>query len=102
MVQRKKTLASQPGRINTTTTEITAHVDRGYLIESWRLAADLRVARASAVKDAALSPDVEIAIAVNVERSKSGLVRDVNRRLPGHSGVGRTVKQSASTIRLIE
>ena len=102
MVDREETLSGQSSWIDTPATEVATHVNRGYLIKSWCLAAVLSVARSSAVKDAALSPDVEIAIAVNVERSKNGLVRNINWRLPCDSGIGRAVEKSARTVRLIE
>ena len=102
MVHREKTLPIQSSRINTPATEIATHVNRGYLIKSWCLAADLRVARSSAIKDAALPTDVEIAVAIHIERSENWLVRDVNRRFSCDSGIGRTIEKAARTVRLIE
>ena len=102
MVQREKTLPIQSSRIDTPATEIATHVKRGYLIKSWCLAADLSIARSSAIKDAALPTDVEIAVAIHIERSENGLVRDVNGRFPFHSGIGRTIEEAARTVGLIE
>ena len=102
MVDREETLSGQSSWIDTPATEVATHVNRGYLIKSWCLAAVLRVARSSAIKDAALPPDVEIAVAVHIERSESGLVRNINWRLPRDSGIGRTIEKAARTVRLIE
>ena len=88
MVDRKKTLSGQSGWIDSPATEVATHVDRDYLIKSWCLVSDLRVARASAVKRAALPANVEVAVAIHIQRSENGLVRDVNRRLPCDSGIG--------------
>src|SRR5207245_4049110 len=102
MAHHEQTLPIETSGINTPATEIATHVNRSYLIKSWCLAADLRVARSSAIKDAALPPDVEIAVAIHIERSESGLVRDVNGRFPFHSGIGRTIEEAARTVGLIE
>src|SRR5438874_9328539 len=102
MVDRKETLSGQSCWIDTAATEVATHVDRDYLIKSRCLAADLSIARSSAVKNVALPANVEIAIAIYIERSENGLVRNVNGRFPCHSGIGRTVEQSARTVRLIE
>ena len=74
----------------------------GVLIKSWCLVSDLRITRTSAVKRVALPANVEIAVAIHIQRSENGLVRDVKWRLPCDSGIGRTVEQSARTVRLVE
>src|SRR5215472_6537184 len=102
MVDRKETLSGQSRWIDSPATEVATHVDRDYLVKSRCLPADLSIARSSAVKDVALPADVEIAVAIHVESSENGLVRDVNGRFPCDPGVGRTVEQSARTVRLIE
>ena len=98
MVDRKETLSGQSGWINSPATEVATHVHRDHLIKSWCLVSDLSVARSSAVKRAALPANVEIAVAIHIQRSENGLVRDVNWRLPCNSGIARTVKQSARAV----
>ena len=102
MVHCKKCLPIQASWIDPAASQIAAHVNRGDLIKNRGLVSKLRIARTRAPKIESFATDVEVAVAINIERAENGLVRDINWRLPCDSCIGRTVEQSARTVRLIE
>ena len=103
-INRQETLPGQSVWIDSPATEVAAHVDSGASVKSWRLAPDLRIARALAKECAESFPtDKQVAIGVHVERSVYRRVRNTNRRLPGDPAVGGTLKfhAAAATVNAV-
>src|SRR5215471_17518727 len=92
VINRQETLSGQSRWIDSPAAEVAAHVNRSHLIKSWGLTSELRIARASAVKLEPFTADEKIAVAVHIERSKYGFVRNIDRRLPCDSGVNGTIE----------
>ena len=67
-------MSSQSCGVDSATTKIAAQVHRGLLVESWCLTADLRIARANAVKSTPFSTDKDIPVRVHVERPEDTLI----------------------------
>src|SRR6266852_4230416 len=83
--------------IYSATNYAATHVDGGASTKSWRLAPDLRIARALAKECAeSFAADKQVAIGVYVEGSVYRRVRNSNRRLPGDPAVGGTLKLHAA------
>ena len=92
MVYCKKRLSIESSRIDSATNQVAAHVNRRDLIKHWRLISKLRIAGTRTTKVKSFASDVEIAVAIYVKRSVYRLVRDIDRALPGDSGISRTVE----------
>ena len=92
VIHPKETLSIESAGIDPTANKVAAHVNLSKLIENWRLVAVLRVARAGAPKHVPFTADIEVAVTVHIKRSEYRLVRNIDLRLPCHSGVGRTVE----------
>ena len=67
------------------------------LVKGWRLTAELRIARAHAIKRAeSFAADKEVPIGVHVECSVCGLIGNNDRSLPGDPAVGRPLELHAA------
>ncbi|PYL67692.1 MAG: hypothetical protein DMF28_08555 [Verrucomicrobia bacterium] len=76
---------------------MATHVHGGASIKSWRLAPDLRIARALAVKRRVpLAPDKQVAVRVHIERSVHRPIGNVNWTLPGDAAVGGALEFHAT------
>src|SRR5204862_6756254 len=91
----EETLSGQSCWIDSAKTKVATHIDRVYLIKSRRLTPDLCVARANAVKGIPFSSDVEVAVGVDVKRSKYRLVRYFDCRLPSNTALRAALNYSA-------
>src|SRR6266496_3659842 len=74
--------------------EVATQVNLNDLVKGGCLVPVLSVARAKAPKRAPSSVDEKVAIGVHVERSRIGIVRNINRSLPSHPAVDRAVELS--------
>src|SRR5206468_2235568 len=94
----------QPCWIDPSATEEATHVNGSASVKSWRLAPDLRIARAHAKEAAGSFPaDKQVAICIHVERSVYRRVRNNNRRLPGDTAVDGTLElhPAAATVNAV-
>jgi hypothetical protein len=96
MVDRQEAHAGQSYSVDSSAPEVAAQVDRRYSIKSRRLASDLRIAGADAVKRVAFSADKNIAVGVYIQTSVYRRVRNTDRRLPCDSAVGGTLELHAA------
>ena len=89
-----------PGKsysIDSTATELATQVDSGASVKSWCLTPDLRIARALAIKRAgSFAADEQVAIRIHIQRSIYRRIGNNDRRLPGDSAVGGTLKLHAA------
>jgi hypothetical protein len=92
MIYRKKRLSVETSGIDSAANQVAAHINRSDLIKNRNLVFKLRIARTRASKVESFAADVEIAVAVYIKRSVYRLVRDIDRRFPRDSGIGRTVE----------
>src|SRR5207302_6819319 len=98
MVDRQKQLSPQSVWIDSPeTTDEATHVNLRDLVKSRCHAAVLSVARPYAIKRAeSLPANKEVAIGVHVECAGGRLVRNIDRRLPGHATVGGALELYAA------
>src|SRR5438046_4901965 len=82
--------------IDSPATDEATHVDGGASVKGWRLAADLGIARANAVKAAPFSTDKKIAVGVHIERSVHRPVGNNDRILPGDPAIGGALEFHAA------
>src|SRR5438874_998537 len=104
-INRQEQLSVQSCWVDSPTTDGATHVDWSDLIKNRRLAPDLRIARALAIKRGASAPatDKKVAVGGHIERSIYRPVRNIDRRLPGCPAVGGALEfhAAAATVNTV-
>ena len=75
--------------------EVATQVDLSGLVESWGDVPVLGIGRTDAIKRAPSSGKKKVAVRVHIERSRIGIVRNIDRRHPSGSTIRRASELSA-------